>query len=67
VTADHECGGLWVVKNNRRGSMPDVFWGSKKHTGVNVPIYAVGQGAKEFIGVIDNTDIFKIIMKLTEE
>ena len=67
VTADHECGGLWVVKNNRRGSMPDVFWGTTHHTGANVPIYAVGQGAKEFIGVIDNTDIFRIIMKLTKE
>jgi len=67
VTADHECGGLWVVKNNRRGSMPDVFWGTTHHTGANVPIYAVGQGAKEFIGVIDNTGIFRIIMKLTKE
>jgi len=67
VTADHECGGLWVVKNNRKGFMPDVFWGSTKHTGINVPIYAVGQGAKEFAGVIDNTDLFKIIMKLTKK
>ena len=67
VTADHECGGLRVVKNNRRGFMPEVFWGSTKHTGANVPVYAVGQGAEEFIGVIDNTDIFRIIMKLTKE
>ncbi|MBN2180483.1 MAG: alkaline phosphatase [Sedimentisphaerales bacterium] len=67
VTADHECGGLKVVKNNRRGSMPDVFWGSTSHTGSNVPMYAVGQGAREFVGVIDNTDIFRIIMKLTSE
>jgi len=67
VTSDHECGGLWVVKNNRRGFMPEVFWGSTKHTGANVPIYVVGQGAEEFVGVIDNTDIFKIIVKLTKE
>ncbi len=67
VTADHECGGLKVVKGNRRGYMPDVFWGSGSHTGANVPIYATGQGAKEFTGVIDNTDIFNIIMKLTNE
>lgn len=67
VTADHECGGLWVVKNNGRGTIPDVFWGLTNHSGVNVPVYAVGQGAKEFVGVIDNTDIFKIIKKLTEE
>jgi len=65
VTADHECGGLFVVKGNRRGYMPDVFWGSTSHTGANVPVYATGQGAEEFTGVIDNTDIFKIILKLT--
>ncbi len=67
VTADHECGGLWVVKNKGKGFMPEVFWGSTNHTGINVPIYAVGQGAKEFAGVIDNTDLFKIIMKLTKK
>jgi alkaline phosphatase len=70
VTADHECGGLKVVNNRGKGSMPEVLWSSrynsvKDHTGVNVPIYATGQGAREFTGVIDNTDIFKIIMKLT--
>jgi alkaline phosphatase len=65
VTADHECGGLVVKKNCGRGFMPKVFWGSTGHTGLNVPIYAVGEGAKEFVGVIDNTEIFSIIMKLT--
>jgi alkaline phosphatase len=70
VTADHECGGLKVVNYRGKGSMPEVLWSSrynsvKDHTGVNVPIYATGQGAREFTGVIDNTDIFKIIMKLT--
>jgi alkaline phosphatase len=69
VTADHECGGLRVLKNRGRGSMPDVFWNTrynsvKDHTGENVPIYVVGEGAKNFVGVIDNTDIFKIIMEL---
>ena len=67
VTADHECGGLKVMESNRRGFMPEVFWGTKEHTGVNVPIYVVGEGAREFVGVIDNTDIFKIIMNMTSE
>ena len=67
VTADHECGGLKVVESNRRGFMPEVFWGTKEHIGVNVPIYVVGEGAREFVGVIDNTDIFKIIMNMTSE
>jgi alkaline phosphatase len=67
VTADHECGGLTVVKNRGKGFMPAVFWGSKSHTGANVPIYATGQGAEEFVGVIDNTEIATIIMKLTKQ
>jgi alkaline phosphatase len=67
VTADHECGGLKVIKNRRKGLMPVVFWASKDHTGLNVPIYAKGPGAEEFVGVIDNTDIFTIIMKLTRQ
>lgn len=65
VTADHECGGLVVKKNRGKGFMPEVTWNSDGHTGVNVPVYAVGEGASEFKGVIDNTQIFTIIMKLT--
>ena len=67
VTADHECGGLVVIKNRGKGFMPEVFWGSEDHTGANVPIYTVGEGAREFVGVIDNTEIFTKIMKLTCE
>ena len=67
VTADHECGRLTVIKNRGKGFMPAVFWGSKEHTGANVPVYATGQGAEEFVGVIDNTEIATIIMKLTKE
>ena len=70
VTADHETGGLRIVNARKRGFMPEVFWKSsyhsvKDHTGANVPVYAVGEGAENFVGVIDNTDIFKILMKLT--
>jgi len=67
VTADHECGGLKVVKSLRKGLIPEVLWASKDHTGLNVPVYAIGPGAKEFVGVIDNTEIFTIIMKLTNK
>ena len=59
ITADHECGGLWVVK--AKGKMPEVFWGRGDHTGVNVPVYAFGPGADRLEGVIDNTDLFGIM------
>jgi len=40
-----------------------VGWTSYAHTGINVPIYAIGPGAKNFSGVIDNTEIPEILMK----
>ncbi len=67
VTADHECGGLKVVKERRKGFMPEVIWASEDHTGLNVPVYTTGPGAEEFAGFIDNTEIFTIIEKLTEQ
>lgn len=39
-------------------------WASGNHSGTYVPLYAIGKGAEEFDGVIDNTDIMKIIKKL---
>ena len=39
-------------------------WTSYAHTGINVPVYAIGPGSKLFEGMIDNTDIPKNIEKL---
>lgn len=41
-----------------------VGWTSHNHTGVSVPVYAIGSGAGNFSHYIDNTDIPKIIEKL---
>ncbi len=38
-----------------------IGWSTYSHTGVNVPVYAIGVGAEKFSGTIDNTDIPKII------
>jgi len=40
-----------------------VGWTTYSHTGINIPIYAIGQGAELYSGVIDNTDIPEIMMK----
>ncbi len=61
VTADHETGGLTVIKNNGKGVYPEVTWNSKGHSGVNVPLYAWGMNSEVFGKRIDNTDFFKII------
>lgn len=40
-----------------------VGWTSLSHTGISIPIYAIGPGAELYSGVIDNTDIPKLMMK----
>jgi len=39
-------------------------WTTYSHTGINVPVYAVGAGSELFDGMIDNTDIPKNLEKL---
>ncbi len=41
-----------------------ISWGTGTHTFESVPVYAIGAGAEEFEGYIDNTDIAKRIMVL---
>jgi alkaline phosphatase len=38
-----------------------IGWNSTAHTGINVPVYAIGAGAEQFTGVLDNTDIPRLI------
>ena len=40
-----------------------VGWTTYSHTGINIPIYAIGPGAELYSGVIDNTDIPEIMMQ----
>src|SRR5690606_35787042 len=40
-------------------------WGTGSHTGVNVPLYAVGVGSERFEGVMDNTRVPQLIRALT--
>ncbi len=62
VTADHETGGLAIVEGQPAGRMPKVSWTSKGHTADRVPIFAVGPGAERVAGVLDNTDIHRLIL-----
>jgi alkaline phosphatase len=39
-------------------------WTSHAHTGINVPVYAIGPGSQLFEGIIDNTEIPKKMEKL---
>jgi alkaline phosphatase len=60
VTADHECGGLKVEKNNGAGKLPTVSWSTNDHTAAKVPVYAWGANAKMAREIKDNTQIFSM-------
>jgi len=67
VTADHETGGLTVVKNNGANAFPTVTWSTAGHTGVYVGIYATGENAQLFTGTQDNTHIYGKITSTTND
>ncbi|HNY28834.1 MAG TPA: alkaline phosphatase [Candidatus Sumerlaeota bacterium] len=61
VTADHETGGLKIVKDNGAGQFPTVTWSTKGHTKTNVNVYAWGEGAEQISKTINNIDFFGIV------
>ncbi|MCW3806026.1 alkaline phosphatase [Plebeiibacterium marinum] len=66
VTADHETGGLAVVGGDIQKGYVKGGFVTGGHTGVMVPVFAIGPGAKEFMGIYENTAIFDKMMKLFE-
>jgi alkaline phosphatase len=61
VTADHETGGMKVVKGNGAGALPVVSWSTSGHTMADVPVYGWGAGAERVSGFMENTDLFRIM------
>ena len=64
VTADHETGGMSINGGDYKTGMVTAKYTSGEHTGIVVPIYAFGPGAKQFTGFMENTDIAKKMMRL---
>jgi len=62
VTADHETGGLTVLANNGAGALPTVEWSSGNHTDSNVPVYGWGVNAELISAVMDNTEMFAVVV-----
>ena len=61
VTADHETGGLKAHKNNGKGQVPDISWSTGGHTVSNVPLYGWGRNAERVGGIMNNTDLIKVV------
>ena len=62
VTADHETGGLQIM--SAEDNKVKVKWGTGRHTGIPVGVYAYGPGAHLFTGTMDNTDIHHKILEV---
>jgi alkaline phosphatase len=64
VTADHETGGLGIVEGSLDGRDLKAGWLTKDHTPVMTPLFAFGPGCEKFTGVLENTEIPKILAGL---
>ena len=66
VTADHETGGMGITDGNMKTGKVKAAYTSGDHTAIMVPVFSYGPGAENFTGIMENTDIAKMIMKLLE-
>lgn len=66
VTADHETGGLTLLGSNGIGVYPDVSWTTTGHTAANVGLYGWGANSWLVEPMMDNTDIYGVMMATPE-
>ena len=64
VTADHNTGGLTLLKGSIEDHEVKVHFSTSGHDGIVVPVFAYGPGAEAFAGVHDNAEIGQIVRKL---
>jgi alkaline phosphatase len=64
VTADHDSAGPGVVDGEFAEGVAEVRWLTDGHTANWVPLFALGPGSDRFYGVMDNTEIPRIIGRL---
>ncbi|MBD3615830.1 MAG: alkaline phosphatase [Gracilimonas sp.] len=64
LTADHETGGMTMLRQADTGDSLEVYWVTDYHTGIPVPLMAYGPQALEFMGWRDNTYIGQKLAEL---
>lgn len=64
VTADHETGGMAITGGGFDSGNVKAAYPTKSHTAVMVPIFSYGPGAEEFMGIMDNTEVYTKMKKL---
>ena len=74
VTSDHETGGFTLaakMKDIKKGQESEgeneiePLFSTRGHSASLVPVFAYGPGSEEFIGIYENSDILKKILKVT--
>jgi alkaline phosphatase len=61
ATADHETGGLVLDRGTISGGTLEVVWADLSHSVIPVPLFAYGPGAEAFSGVLDNTEVPRLL------
>ena len=64
ITADHETGGMGLNSGDIATSSLNAGYATKGHTAIPAPVYAFGNGAQDFAGIYQNTEIFSKCMRL---
>jgi alkaline phosphatase len=67
ITADHETGGLTLLDASTAQGMVLSNFSTNDHTSINVPVFAYGPGAQNFIGTYQNTEIYHRMLRLITE
>ncbi len=67
VTADHQTGGLSLLGGCKEKGEVTAAFSTDKHSGVAVPLYAVGAGAAAFGGVQENTELLPKILRAVHD
>lgn len=64
ITADHETGGMTILKGKMGSDDMNVVFTTKNHSGVPVPVFAFGPGAEKFTGFMENISFKPKLEKL---
>lgn len=66
-TSDHETGGLVLSVTDDSHSNLRALWASEDHTGVAVPVMAIGPGAEAFAGIQTNWQLGQRLASMLRE
>ena len=67
VTADHECGGLWLGPGESTAGVPEHAWKWSRHTSAPVDLFASGPGGELIAGrTLRHPDIHALMRSLVD-